>query len=252
MRNPNWHRDEIILALDLYFQLNPGQIHNRNPKIIELSKILNLLPIHSIRPDKVKFRNPNGVGLKLSNILAVDGKYHGDGMKRGGKLDKIVFNEFKDRKEELHKIAERIKRTVANQDLNHQLYQIPNDEPEIITSVFEGQVIYKLHKYRERDARIIKQKKEHALDLTGKLECEACKFDFEKGYGKKGRGFIECHHKHPLSEIKVEQKTTLDDLILICPNCHKIVHRGNTLIDIITIKEMINFEHIYRNKHIIT
>ncbi len=29
MRNPKWHRDEIILALDLYFKIDPGQIHAR-------------------------------------------------------------------------------------------------------------------------------------------------------------------------------------------------------------------------------
>ena len=72
MRNPKWHRDEIILALDLYFRLDPGQISARNPAIIELSKVLNKLPIHEERPDSVKFRNPNGVGLKLSNFLAID------------------------------------------------------------------------------------------------------------------------------------------------------------------------------------
>ena len=64
MRNPPWHRDEIILALDLYFKTVSGQIHARNPKIIELSKILNKLPIQ--RPDIV--RTQNSVGLKWSNF----------------------------------------------------------------------------------------------------------------------------------------------------------------------------------------
>ena len=31
MRNPKWYRDELILALDLYFKLEPGQMHARNP-----------------------------------------------------------------------------------------------------------------------------------------------------------------------------------------------------------------------------
>lgn len=71
MRNPKWHRDEIILALDFYFKIEPGQIHSRNPKVIELSELLNRLPIHENRPDAGKFRNANGVGLKLSNFLAI-------------------------------------------------------------------------------------------------------------------------------------------------------------------------------------
>ncbi|WP_181566710.1 hypothetical protein [Aequorivita sp. CIP111184] len=70
MHNPKWHR-EIILALNLYFKLEPGQIQARNPAIIELSEVLNKLPIHEGRPNSVKFRNPNGVGLKLSNFLTI-------------------------------------------------------------------------------------------------------------------------------------------------------------------------------------
>lgn len=75
MRNPKWHRDEIVLALELYFRLKPGQIHGRNPDVIQLSEVLNKLPIHDKRPDENKFRNPNGVGLKLCNFLAIDPEY---------------------------------------------------------------------------------------------------------------------------------------------------------------------------------
>lgn len=99
MKNPKWHRDELILALDLYFKLKPGQIHARNPEIIKLSDILNRLPIHIEKPDAIRFRNANGVGLKLSNFLAVDPSYGDKGMAAYAKLDKEVFDEFKDNKE---------------------------------------------------------------------------------------------------------------------------------------------------------
>lgn len=68
MKNPKWKRDEVILALDLYFQLKPGEISAKNPKIIELSTILNKLPIHNDQKLNNKFRNANGVSLKLSNF----------------------------------------------------------------------------------------------------------------------------------------------------------------------------------------
>lgn len=45
MRNPKWHRDETILALDLYFNQNRGSIDKSNPNIIHLSQILNSLPV---------------------------------------------------------------------------------------------------------------------------------------------------------------------------------------------------------------
>lgn len=77
MRNPKWHRDEIILALDLYFSTNRGSIDKNNPRIIELSHMLNRLPLFPDRPDEMKFRNVNGVVYKLSNFLPFDEGYKG-------------------------------------------------------------------------------------------------------------------------------------------------------------------------------
>ena len=67
MRNPKWHRDEVILALDLYYDLKSGEMNSNNPEVIKLSELLNRLPIHTNRPDQEKFRNANGVNLKLGN-----------------------------------------------------------------------------------------------------------------------------------------------------------------------------------------
>lgn len=69
MRNPAWTRDELILALSLYFKLDHSDISSSNPRIIHLSEILNRLPIHHDRPNQAVFRNPNGVAMKLSNFL---------------------------------------------------------------------------------------------------------------------------------------------------------------------------------------
>ena len=80
MRNPKWHRDEIILALDLYFSPDRGSIDDKNPKVIVLSRVLNALPLFPERPDEGKFRNPNGVALKLANFLPFDSTYHAEGV----------------------------------------------------------------------------------------------------------------------------------------------------------------------------
>lgn len=57
MRPPRWHRDEIILALDLYRTIEPKEMDNRNPKVIELSELLNRL--HS----------PCSTFISMNNIL---------------------------------------------------------------------------------------------------------------------------------------------------------------------------------------
>ena len=236
MKNPKWYRDEIILALDLYFNLeSSGQIHARNPQVIELSEILTKLPIFTNRPDKEKFRNPNGVGLKLSNFLAIDPEYEGKGMEAYSKLDEEIFNEFVHDKNKLHQIAEQIKRTVANVEVTKRLHQISDDEADEVESVKEGYVLYKLHKYRERDSKITKQKKQLHFKKYGYLKCEVCGFDFHKVYGKVGKGFIECHHKVPLSEFESITETKLEDLSLVCANCHRMLHKK---IDTIRINDL--------------
>jgi 5-methylcytosine-specific restriction protein A len=94
MKNPKWQREEIILALELYHSSDRGAISKTNPKIIALSETLRKLRLQISRPDEKKFRNANGVSLKLSNFLAIDPSYGGAGMKRGSKLDRAIFQEY--------------------------------------------------------------------------------------------------------------------------------------------------------------
>lgn len=112
MRNPPWHRDEIILALDLYYRLDSGNMNSDNPEIIKLSQVLNQLSLHPIRPDKKKFRNANGVNLKLGNFKYFDPDYTGVGLRGGSKLDKAVFQEFYGKRELLKLAAQEIRRSV--------------------------------------------------------------------------------------------------------------------------------------------
>jgi len=85
-RNPTWKRDELLLALELY--LDRGQLGPEDPDVIALSQLLNKLPIHTNRPDENKFRNPNGVALKLANFRHLDPSDPAKGMSSGGNGDR--------------------------------------------------------------------------------------------------------------------------------------------------------------------
>ena len=237
IRPPKWHRDEIILALQLYHRIEAREMDSKNPKIIEVSEILNKLPIHKSRKEHFKFRNPNGVSMKLNNFKAIDPDYDGKGMDRYSRLDKEVFFEFQKNIDGLNRIAEQIKSAISNPDLTVHLYRIGDEEDDEIQGVKEGRVIYKLHKYRERDPKLNKKKKEQYFKKYGKLDCEVCEFDFYKVYGALGEGFMECHHKVPLSEIEGEVITSIKDLALVCANCHRMLHRK---IDTLSIEELRN------------
>ena len=45
-RNPRRQRDELILALDLYFRHRPDTISKAHQEVAALSQLLNELPIH--------------------------------------------------------------------------------------------------------------------------------------------------------------------------------------------------------------
>ena len=211
-RNPKWHRDEVLLALHLYFSPNRGNVDVLNPKIIALSKLLNALPLVTNRPDQEKFRNPNGVTLKLSNFKAIDPNYHGKGMTRGSKLDEQMFKKYFNNQDQLENIVKGITSIINNTAIKDDILHIEEDEETLEDRVEEGAILYKYHKMIERSSQIVKLKKREALKKERKLVCEVCGFDFHDRYGDIGKGFIECHHRMPLASLQVSNKTSLQDL----------------------------------------
>lgn len=112
-RNPPWSRDELILALDLYFRQSPKIGDATHPEVIELSKLLNAMPLHARRPDASRFRNPAGVAMKLNNFRGLDPTYHGTGLSHGAQADKDVWDEFAQDRERLHAVAAGIREYTA-------------------------------------------------------------------------------------------------------------------------------------------
>ncbi|ABZ76353.1 restriction endonuclease-like protein [Shewanella halifaxensis HAW-EB4] len=103
--------------------------------------------------------------------------------------------------------------------------------------VDEGKPIYRVHKTRERDPKLTKDKKQQVLSITGKLCCEICNFDFYECYGDLGLGFAECHHLEPLALRESNKKTKLDDLAILCANCHRMIHYPTQWLSVEELKE---------------
>ena len=169
-RNPAWVRDELILALDLYFRVGRKHEPPTHPDVIGVSVVLNRLPIHDTKETE-KFRNPAGVSMKLGNFLAHDPDYPGSGLSRGNRLEREVWDEFASNPGELRRLAEAIASGAEEVSTTP-----PVDEDEEFS---EGRVLARLHKVRERNPKAVAQKKRRVLAETGRLACEACGFDFE-------------------------------------------------------------------------
>jgi len=209
-------RDELILALDLYMREgpNPGTSHAD-----ELSEILRAIPIEQERTADPSFRSSKSVTYKLQNFVAVDDSTTRAGFPHGGRADKEVWDEFAHDPLTLRNTAAAIIENLASLDREDA-----EEVEESIAEAEEGKVLTRVHRVRERSDRLRREKRKVVKEMTGRLACEACDVDLEERYGKRAADFIECHHVVPLYTLDPNEKTHLDDLALLCPNCHRILH----------------------------
>jgi hypothetical protein len=87
----------------------------------------------------------------------------------------------------------------------------------------EGRRRLVLHLQRERNQTIVRNKKKHSASLN----CEVCGFSFVRAYGRAASNYCEVHHLLPLSEVEDATQTRIEDLAILCANCHRVVHLHN-------------------------
>ena len=231
-RSPDWSREELILALDLYKRRWP-QIGKTDPELVALSALLNRLPIHFNHPEE-EFRNVNGVHMKLAKFARLDPSYPGEGLKRGNKLESVIWEKYGADPISLSNAVDAIK---AHTEIEADWQFAFDDEDDI--GVKEGRLLYRAHKYRERSNSLIRKKKSQAMLTDGKLSCEVCGFDFKRQYVGLDKPFIECHHLIPLAKLRPNQRTKLKDLALVCANCHTMLHKMDDPSDIESLRQRI-------------
>lgn len=100
------------------------------------------------------------------------------------------------------------------------------DNPESDDSLYfeEGKKEYVRHARYERNQAMIKLAKKRFKAKHGSLFCEACGFSFDK-YGKRGENFIEAHHDVPISQLGANAASNINDIRMVCSNCHSMLHR---------------------------
>ncbi len=104
----------------------------------------------------------------------------------------------------------------------------------------EGPEIWRLHRSFERNQRLIQRCKTAALEGGKKLICTVCDFDFFATYGEIGKGFIECHHLIPLHELPSLRRTRVEDMALVCSNCHRMLHRRRPCLQLSVLRQLRN------------
>lgn len=218
-RNPPWTRDEVILACDLVRDNGWRYLTDGDPRTLELSELLQRLPIHPPDARTSTFRNPAGVARKTADIATQHPEYQGSPTK-GGQHDRTVLLEFLSDTERMHAIAQQISASTTTSG-NASALPEPDlgDEPAA-----EGGLLERRHLARERDAKVRQRKIAAVRKAGGSICCEACGFDFGRTYGERGAEYIECHHRVPL-HVSGPVRTRSVDLALLCSNCHRMIHR---------------------------
>lgn len=97
---------------------------------------------------------------------------------------------------------------IQSQPIKPNIFNLEDLEAE------EGYKQDKVYLYTQRNRDIVEKRK--ALD---NYTCQICGFKFELD----GKKIIECHHLYPLSDGEV-RITKIEDLVSVCPTCHRIIH----------------------------
>jgi predicted HNH restriction endonuclease len=89
-----------------------------------------------------------------------------------------------------------------------------------------------IHEVATRDRKLVRLAKENYGTI-----CCVCHFNFGEVYGPLGEGFIEVHHLNPISGGK--RKSKLSNVVVVCSNCHRMLHRGNKILSIEELKAIL-------------
>lgn len=159
-----------------------------------------------IKIDEARLSLPNG--LVESALLQRDAELAGMQLltARQGTNFKLSENEFK-----------KVHRLWTGGDLFSDLASSYETE--------EGSITLKLHKFRERDKKLVQLAKDNFIKKNKELFCSVCGYNFNKLYGF---DYAEAHHIKPLSMIKAGEKVSVSELAILCANCHRAVHRINS------------------------
>lgn len=237
MKNPNWTRDELILVTQFYKRHKPSIPGKTREELITLSDEIRAVA-HSLGLiGGETFRNAAGVYMKLMELRKYDPDSSGKGL---GRQDRPVEKECWDLSDAaLNQAALKIREVLVLVNLGEMPAPSAIALDDEIADAAEGQLVTRLHKYRERNQKVVRDKKKSFLEKNGSLFCEVCRFDFAKAYGPHGANFIECHHTIPVSEMEPGAKTKGKDLALLCANCHRMIHAKRPWLSLGQLREIL-------------
>ena len=121
----DWSHDHLLIVCGQYFTLPFGQMHRRNPRIIELARLLG--------------RTPSSVAMKLVNLASLDPAHQARGIKglpNHTRADESIWREFQTNWNEMSLTSEiRLEELTARDGTVAAGAAPPGTPPDFITEV---------------------------------------------------------------------------------------------------------------------
>ena len=205
MSNVSFTRDEVILTLDALYTSGKKSVSENTPEIIELSALLNRLPIHHPSIKKDYFRSPSGIAKQVN--LFLKSCELGEKSKDVGNAFFDVAFEYENDQSMLHQIAVNILK-------NEQCYKKAYGSSEQTLRFPEGVLLGHLHHSIEHDAL-----KRIGLDS----QCSICGIKPSVIYNTAEK-LLELHLLVPPEQMDGSKQYGKSRFITVCPTCHTALH----------------------------
>lgn len=213
-RNPDWGRDETLLALNLFLQNGAKVPDKSDERVTQLSLLLRRNPVHAAFASRENFRSVSAVVLKLGNLQQ---EAEGRGMPNNSKIDQAVWREFGGKPEEVSSLARSIELAIATG------WDTSAEAAEEDFEFYEGRTITRSHLCRERSpslrSKLLLDRAKH-----DRLRCEICDASHSHLPERLRHTAFEAHHLVPLATGGA-RTVRLTDVALLCATCHRLIHR---------------------------
>lgn len=160
--------------------------------------------------------------MKIANLVGANPGAPG-GMRKSKKEVVLVETFMANRENMLAEAAAlRDSLTIELPAANVSSIDVADEELALVAAEGDSRYVLALRRERSRPLREAKIRTLHRASRP--VACEVCRFDFLAMYGELGRDYVEVHHRTPL-HVSGETSSNLDDLAVLCANCHRMIHR---------------------------
>lgn len=207
MPSVGFTRDEAILTLDVLYHPEDVPLKDKRNAVADLCAILHDLPIIAIPERPELFRTESGV----YNQLQYFSRYARTGIKNKhlGEVFVQVDAEFANRHDELHQIAQAIRRNLS------LIRELTFGDPAEAGGFAEGALLGHLHRVIEaRDG----------ARITPGERCDICQLAPAAVYPG-CPGLLQAHLTVPPTALDGKKRYGEQLFVCVCPTCHAALHR---------------------------